>query len=114
MGSSSATVDSSIAAGPATVSEVDEGASGLLAKVSRKEWSGSMWRSISPRKSKLRMALIWSRTSPQVRLAHHLIDMGLEFRRHAPGLLDHVGDGPDGDRHVLRPDQDQGDGGDQA
>ena len=50
----------------------------------------------------------------EVGLAHHIIDVGLEFRRHAPGLLDDVGDAADGDRHVLRPDQDQGDGGDKA
>jgi hypothetical protein len=40
--------------------------------------------------------------------------MGLKFARHAAGFLDHVGDGTNGHRQVLRSDQDQSDGGDQA
>ena len=41
----------------------------------------------------------------EVRLADHLVDMGLELAGHPARLLDHLGDGLDGDRQVLGPDE---------
>ncbi len=50
----------------------------------------------------------------QVRLAHHFVDMGLELGGHPPRLLDPACHGADRDRHILRPDRDQRDHGNQC
>ncbi len=48
----------------------------------------------------------------QVRLADHLVHMGLELGRHAARLLERPGDRPDRHRHVLGADRQQRDDGD--
>jgi len=50
----------------------------------------------------------------EIRLPHHFIDMSLELSRHAARLLDHAADRAYRGGHVLRPDRDQRDGGDQG
>jgi len=50
----------------------------------------------------------------EIRLAHHLIDVRLEFRRHSAGLPYPASDRADGHRHVLWPNQDHRHDGDQA